>query len=317
MAGLLMLVGTLGLIAGVLSLVKPITRLGIADRKQALLVTIGALVVGVTGSAIAGPQPDVDVASLTDLTATTQATTTSAPSTTQATTTSTTTTSTTAVPTTTTQPPVEVAALVVAITDGDTIRVRLPDGTEEPVRLIGIDAPEPGAPGAAEASSLLRQLIEGEEVTLTLDVSDRDRFDRLLRYVWLGDRLINEELVAAGVATAHRYPPDTLYAEQFEAAEEQAQLLAIGLWTTTTTSTTTTSTTSTTVLAFVSPTTTSAPAPECHPSYFGECVPVGVSDVDCRGGSGDGPFYVGRVTVVGPDVYGLDRDKDGIGCENS
>jgi hypothetical protein len=44
---------------------------------------------------------------------------------------------------------------------------------------------------------------------------------------------------------------------------------------------------------------------------------VGVSDVDCLGGSGDGPYYVGRVTVVGPDVYRLDHDNDGIGCENS
>jgi hypothetical protein len=46
-------------------------------------------------------------------------------------------------------------------------------------------------------------------------------------------------------------------------------------------------------------------------------VPVGVSDVDCAGGSGDGPYYTGRVKVVGPDVYGLDRDGDGIGCESS
>ena len=181
--------------------------------------------------------------------------------------------------------------------------------------MIGIDAPEPGAPGAAAASDLLRELIEGQEVTLTLDVSDRDRFDRLLRYVWLGDIMINEELVLAGVATARRYPPDTAYADVFESAEEQAQTLALGLWTTTTS--TTTSTTTTTVLAFVAPTTTNAPEPQCHPSYVGECVPVGVSDVDCAGGSGDGPYYVGRVTVVGWDEYGLDRDKDGIGCESS
>jgi len=65
----------------------------------------------------------------------------------------------------------------------------------------------------------------------------------------------------------------------------------------------------------VAPTTTEAPA--CHPSYEGACVPVDVSDVDCAGGSGNGPYYVGRVRVVGPDVYGLDRDHDGIGCESS
>lgn len=52
----------------------------------------------------------------------------------------------------------------------------------------------------------------------------------------------------------------------------------------------------------------------CHPSYD-PCVPV-ASDVDCAGGRGNGPAYVrGPVRVIGPDVYGLDRDGDGIGCE--
>ena len=55
----------------------------------------------------------------------------------------------------------------------------------------------------------------------------------------------------------------------------------------------------------------------CHPSYVGACVPVGVTDVDCLGGRGDGPYYVGRVRVVGPDVYRLDADGDGIACETS
>ena len=53
----------------------------------------------------------------------------------------------------------------------------------------------------------------------------------------------------------------------------------------------------------------------CHASYEGACVPI-ASDVDCAGGSGNGPAYVrGPVYVVGPDVYGLDRDGDGIACE--
>lgn len=53
----------------------------------------------------------------------------------------------------------------------------------------------------------------------------------------------------------------------------------------------------------------------CHSSYSGACVPI-ASDVDCAGGSGNGPAYVhGPVRVVGRDVYRLDRDKDGIGCE--
>jgi hypothetical protein len=57
-------------------------------------------------------------------------------------------------------------------------------------------------------------------------------------------------------------------------------------------------------------------ARECHPSYQGACLPVGEGDVDCAGGGGDGPHYVsGPLRVVGPDVYGLDRDGDGIACE--
>jgi selenocysteine-specific translation elongation factor len=53
----------------------------------------------------------------------------------------------------------------------------------------------------------------------------------------------------------------------------------------------------------------------CHPSYEGECLDPIAFDYDCEGGSGDGPEYVGTVTVVGPDDYGLDFDEDGIGCE--
>lgn len=53
----------------------------------------------------------------------------------------------------------------------------------------------------------------------------------------------------------------------------------------------------------------------CDPNYTGRCVPI-ATDVDCAGGSGNGPAYVrGPVTVVGSDIYGLDRDKDGVGCE--
>ncbi len=58
----------------------------------------------------------------------------------------------------------------------------------------------------------------------------------------------------------------------------------------------------------------SQPKSNCDPNYSG-CVPI-ASDVDCAGGSGDGPAYVsGPITVIGSDIYGLDRDKDGIACE--
>jgi hypothetical protein len=72
-------------------------------------------------------------------------------------------------------------------------------------------------------------------------------------------------------------------------------------------------------LAFA-PAANAAPVPQqpsssCDPNYSGACVPI-ASDVDCAGGSGNGPAYVsGPVTVVGKDIYGLDRDGNGIGCE--
>lgn len=56
-------------------------------------------------------------------------------------------------------------------------------------------------------------------------------------------------------------------------------------------------------------------AENCDPNYSGPCVPI-ASDVDCAGGSGNGPAYVvGPVYVVGIDIYGLDPDGDGVGCE--
>lgn len=58
------------------------------------------------------------------------------------------------------------------------------------------------------------------------------------------------------------------------------------------------------------------PQPKCDPNYSGACVPI-ASDVDCAGGSGNGPAYVrGPVRVVGTDIYDLDRNGDGIGCED-
>ena len=59
---------------------------------------------------------------------------------------------------------------------------------------------------------------------------------------------------------------------------------------------------------------TSFPEQKCHPSYSG-CLNPNASDYDCIGGSGNGPYYTGTVRVIGPDVFGLDRDGDGWGCE--
>ncbi len=72
----------------------------------------------------------------------------------------------------------------------------------------------------------------------------------------------------------------------------------------------------TTIGTYVAPAQPAAPAAAaCDPNYSGACVPV-ASDVDCAGGSGNGPAYVrGPVYVVGTDIYDLDRDGDGVGCQ--
>jgi len=324
---------------------------------------------------------------------------------------------------------------VTSITDGDTLDVSLSDGSVGRIRLIGVNSPDSNECWVDESGRALASLVPvGNEIGMTSDISERDDFDRLLRYLWVGGMSINEELVRRGAAIARRYPPDTAMAERFEAAQVEAKASQLGLWAldacgppteanlvivhiefdapgddnvnlndewlrirnsgdnlvdmtgwgirdesasnryefpvgfslaagesaivhsgcgedfgttlfwcsvgsavwnndgdtgfltdpngnvhhdsgyrgTTTTSSSTTTT--------QPPTTTTSGGGNdsgCHPSYQGECVPIGVSDVDCRGGSGDGPYYVGRVTVVGPDEYDLDRDGNGTGCENS
>jgi endonuclease YncB( thermonuclease family) len=121
-------------------------------------------------------------------------------------------------------------ATVVSITDGDTFRVVRADGSNEPVRLIGIDSPEAGAPFADEATALLSGLIANRQVRLVADVSDRDRFERLLRYVYIDDLFVNEEIVLAGLAEARRYPPDIALAERLESAAALAQSQGRGIW---------------------------------------------------------------------------------------
>ena len=117
-----------------------------------------------------------------------------------------------------------------------------------------------------EATSYLEELVLGEEVRLVLDVSDRERFGRLLRYVYVDELFVNEEMVRAGLAIAKRYEPDTAMAPVLEAAQGNAQQAALGLFapaaatttsTTTTIPATTTSRATTTTTAVVITTTTS------------------------------------------------------------
>jgi micrococcal nuclease len=134
--------------------------------------------------------------------------------------------------------PTSAMAEVVAVIDGDTIIVTL-NGQEETVRYIGIDTPEPrreGAPecGSHEATLFNRALVEGETVRLVADTEDRDRYDRLLRYVYVGEgeneQFVNAELLRAGLASPLSIAPNDMYALEFERLVAEARSAKEGNW---------------------------------------------------------------------------------------
>jgi micrococcal nuclease len=127
--------------------------------------------------------------------------------------------------------PAAIPVVVVSIADGDTLDVRLTDGSVDTVRLIGINTPERGECWAIESALALEKLAPlGSRVGITADTSDRDQFGRLLRYVWVGGLSVNEEMARRGAAISRRYPPDTAMASRLEEAQVDAQRLVLGLW---------------------------------------------------------------------------------------
>ncbi|WP_227395435.1 thermonuclease family protein [Jeotgalibacillus aurantiacus] len=124
---------------------------------------------------------------------------------------------------------------VTYVVDGDTLDVQFDDGSEERIRLLLIDTPEtkhpslgvqPYGPEASEFTSRL----EGERVELELDVSERDRYGRLLAYVWHDDEMFNKKLLEEGLARIAVYPPNTRYVDEFRAIEEKAKSEGVGIW---------------------------------------------------------------------------------------
>lgn len=126
-------------------------------------------------------------------------------------------------------------ALVTRVIDGDTIVVSI-NGGEFRVRYIGIDTPETVDPRrpvgcfGIEASERNHELVDGAVVGLEKDVSETDSFGRLLRYVWLGDQMVNATLVEGGYATASTYPPDVKHSDTLRKLQSEAQASGRGLW---------------------------------------------------------------------------------------
>lgn len=119
--------------------------------------------------------------------------------------------------------------------DGDTIKVLI-DGRTFTVRCIGIDTPETVHPSlpvqwlGPEAVAANERLVAGQTVYLEIDVSETDRYQRLLRYVWIGDLMVNAEWVRLGYAQVGTYPPDVKHQSLFVDLQREALEADRGLW---------------------------------------------------------------------------------------
>ncbi len=118
-------------------------------------------------------------------------------------------------------------ATVTRVIDGDTIDVEL-NGEIVRVRYIGVNTPERDEVCFQDATDANANLVNGQRVRLVKDVSETDRFDRLLRYVYVGDTFVNAELVEQGFAESVRFPPDTRHAATFDRLEDEARRANIG-----------------------------------------------------------------------------------------
>ena len=129
----------------------------------------------------------------------------------------------------------EEAAEVTRVVDGDTAEMEI-DGDEEDVRFIGVDTPESVTPGepvecyGQQASHFTQRLIEGERVSLEFGAEERDRYGRLLAYVYLEDRFVNAELVRRGLARTLEIAPNVDHAERFADLQQEAANAGRGLW---------------------------------------------------------------------------------------
>ncbi|ALS21468.1 MULTISPECIES: thermonuclease family protein [Paenibacillus] len=193
-------------------------------------------------------------------------------------------------------------AKVTGVVDGDTIKVEL-EGKEETVRMILVDTPEtvhpnkPVQPFGPEASALAKKTLEGKEVKLERDVSQRDRYGRILAYVYVDDQMFNEVLLEKGLARVSVFPPDVKYVDRFREIQKKAQKARLGIWS---------------IEDYASDhgyddnkaQISSEPQPSRNEEvYYGKCAEVQAA--------GKAPLHRGDPGYRS----GLDRDGDGIACE--
>lgn len=128
-------------------------------------------------------------------------------------------------------------ATVINVIDGDTVKVNV-RGTEETIRLLLVDTPEtvhptkPVQPFGKEASDFSKSIMPaGKAIKVELDVSERDKYGRLLAYIYVDGKMVNETLLEKGLArVAYVYAPNTRYVDEFREIQSKTQKQAIGIW---------------------------------------------------------------------------------------
>jgi micrococcal nuclease len=132
--------------------------------------------------------------------------------------------------------PIRIAAKLTRVIDGDTMAILI-DNKKETIRLLLVDTPEtvhpdkPKQPFGAEASAFAKETLTGKDVEIEIDVSERDKYGRLLCYLWIGDKMFNEMLLEKGLArVAYIIPPNVKYIDPFRAVQKTAQKDGIGIW---------------------------------------------------------------------------------------
>lgn len=180
---------------------------------------------------------------------------------------------------------------VVRVIDGDTIIL----ASGEIVRYIGINSPESNDCYSQESTNANTQLVLGKVVSLEKDVSNLDKYNRLLRFVWVDDKFVNEQLVREGFAKAYKYPPDVTFADQFVQAEQEARENDRGLW----------STCEQNSINAISP----SPTAKSTTQYSG-------ADKDCGDFKTHAQAQAFFESAGVGDPHKLDSDDDGSACES-
>lgn len=127
-----------------------------------------------------------------------------------------------------------VTATITRITDGDTVQAITPEGTKLKVRLYGIDAPEtpkgkiPGEPFGNASRDYLASLVSQKSVRV--EIRDIDRYRRMVAILWLGERNVNQEMIATGMAEAYLEYLKQPYRSPFIQAEQKAKAQGKGIW---------------------------------------------------------------------------------------